>query len=370
MEIYLDNNATTIVDPRVVEVVMAELESGPSNPSSAHTPGRRARARLSAAREQIADYLEVPSKEIFFTSGGTEALNTLIRGARFTGTLVSSKIEHAAVAKSVEALGKEVSYLPVGACGHIDPSDLDPSAGLIALSAANPETGVKNPLEAIGAFAKAHQIPLIVDGVALLGKESFAMPKGPAAMVFSGHKLHAPTGTGVMWISSGFPLSPLLVGGGQESNRRSGTENLVGIIGLSKAIELLHTELPAATSHMSQLRDLLETELLLAFPQLRVNGSGPRLPNTTNISFPDLDGELLLAQLDMAGIAVSMGSACSSGGLEPSHVLLNMGVDPRLARSSLRFSLSRFTTEADIIKTLETLLPLLEITYGNPTTIR
>jgi cysteine desulfurase len=121
---------------------------------------------------------------------------------------------------------------------------------------------------------------------------------------------------------------------------------------------------------MSQLRDLLETELLLAFPQLRVNGSGPRLPNTTNISFPDLDGELLLAQLDMAGIAVSMGSACSSGGLEPSHVLLNMGVDPRLARSSLRFSLSRFTTEADIIKTLETLLPLLEITYGNPTTIR
>lgn len=370
MEIYLDSNATTLVDPRVVEAVMAELKSGPSNPSSAHSLGRRARARLSAARAGVADYLGVPSKEIYFTSGGTEALNTLILGARFTGPLLTSKIDHTAMARPIEALNIPVIHLPVGSSGHIEVEDLDPGAGLIALSAANPETGVKNPLDEISAFAKEHQIPLIVDGVALLGKESFNMPAGVAAMVFSGHKFHAPKGVGVMWISSDFPLDPLLMGGGQESNRRSGTENLPGIIGLAKAIELLHTELPEATGRMCNLRDLLESSLLAAFPQLKVNGSGPRLPNTSNIAFPDIDVELLLAQLDVAGIAVSMGSACSSGGLEPSHVLLNMGLDPRLARGSLRFSLSRFTTEAEIQKTLEMLLPLLEVTYGSPTTRR
>jgi len=356
--VYLDNNATTGLDPRVLQAMLPELSSIPSNPSSVHFFGQEAKNRLQKARETIASFFKVRPQEILFTSGGTEALNMLITGAFFDGKkghLITSTIEHACiyhVAQALEKRGCEVTYLKADLSGHVDPYDVQqairPETKLIVLSAANSETGVKNDYVQIATIAEQARIPFVVDGVALVGKELFEIPPGVSAFACSAHKFHGPKGIGCAFIRNTFKCSPLLFGGGQEFSKRAGTENLAGIIGLSKAIELLYTELPSAGLQMGHLRDYFESELQKRIPFIIVNGKGPRVPNVSNLAFPGVDGETLLLNLDLNGIAASHGSACSSGALEPSRVLTNMGIPFAQAKSSLRFSLSRFTTKEEI----------------------
>ena len=284
-----------------------------------------------------------------------KALNLAILGLKPKAQIISTQIEHAAVFETIKRLGNPITYLPVGREGHVKIADVEaaitPNTSLIVLGAVNSETGVKNPIEEIGEIAERMHIPFIVDGVAWLGKEKVVIPKGVSAMAFSGHKIHAPKGIGLLFVRKGCKLDPLLTGGGQEALRRAGTENLPGIIGFAKAIELLEVELPEATVRMERLRDQLERGL----NEVIINGTGPRICNTSSVTFPGMDGEALLIQLDLQGIAASMGSACSSGSLEPSRVLLNMGLSNREALSTIRFSLSRFTTEEEISSTLSLL---------------
>jgi cysteine desulfurase len=368
--IYLDNNATTGVDPRVLEAMLQELSMVPANPSSTHFFGREARYRLLRAREQIAHFLRVKPQDVIFTSGGTESLNLILRGAfeHFPkGTVISSNVEHASVFHTLEVFKKkgwQIHYLPAGPFGTVSVEQvekaLDANTRFIVLGAVNSETGVKIDLEKIAKLALFAGIPLVIDGVALLGKELFDILEGVSAMAFSGHKIHAPKGVGFAVIRSSFRFPSVFTGGEQEYSRRAGTENLSGIIGLAKAIELLSLELPSATAKMQALRDRLEQGLKEKFPSLLINGTGPRICNTSNLCFPGVDGENLLMSLDLAGIAASHGSACSSGALEPSRVLINMGVPTQLARSAIRFSLSRWTTDEEIKTCIETTSTLIE----------
>lgn len=351
--IYLDNNATTQLDPRVTAVMVEELEYGPANPSSIHYFGREAKGRLNQARRTIGDYLGVRPGELFFSSCGTESLNMFLRGQK--GHIITSDIEHSSIYKPAtlyEKGGGAATFLRAGLTGAVAPQDLlaaiRPDTRLITLSAVNSETGVKNQLQEIAAIAKRAKIPFVVDGVALLGKEKVELFDGISAMVFSAHKLHGPKGVGVAWIAPQMKFEPLLVGGDQEFSKRAGTENCAAIRGFAKAVELLDLELDQASKRMRQLRDHLEMRLKELCENLVINGTGERVVNTTNLSFPGLDGEALLMQLDLQGIALSHGSACSSGALEPSRVLLNMGIPKEIASTALRFSLSRYTTLEEI----------------------
>lgn len=356
--IYLDNNATTGVDPRVLEAMLPELSTTPNNPSSVHYFGQEAKARLSQARETIASFLGVKPQEIIFTSCGTESMNLLLRGFfsdNVSGHAITSNVEHACVYQTLKHLqerGLEVDFLPAGLFGAVMPDQIKaairPNTRFIALTAASNETGVKHDLNAIGQIALDAGIPLIVDGVALLGKELFTVHPGIAGIGFSGHKIHAPKGTGFAFVRSSLKLSPQLTGGIQEYNLRAGTQNMAGIIGLKHAISLLKTELPDAAQRMASLRDKLESSLLQTANPVIVNGMGPRICNTCNLSFPGVQGDELLIAMDLVGIAASHGSACSSGALEPSRILTSMGLPPQMARSSLRFSLSRNTTSEEI----------------------
>lgn len=351
VKIYLDNNATTPLDPRVLEVMLSELSGPPANPSSAHLFGQRARGLLTGARDKIASCLKIPPEEILFTSGGTEGLNLLLRGVFTGGHWITTAIEHSAVYETIRFLelrqGLEVTYLPTGRFGAPLLADIEsamrPHTRALVFSAANNETGVKIDLEAIADLAFRKGIPLLLDAVALFGKEPLPLYPGIAAFVLSGHKFHAPKGTGLLFKRSSLPFLSPLTGGPQEYQKRPGTENLAGILGLAKAIEILSREQPQITHHLQALTHQLEEGL-----KVPINGLGPRVPGLSNLSFPHADGETLLLQLDLAGIAASHGSACSSGALEPSRVLLNMGLSRREARSSLRFSLSRFNTRSEI----------------------
>lgn len=358
--IYLDNNATTALDRRVLNAMLADLEGGPANPSSVHRYGRDARQKLQQARQAIANYLNIPASEILFTSGGTEGINLLLRGffsRRGPGKILTSNVEHACVYETVRALGVQgcrTHFLPSGVWGAVQPEALEETAkdaDLIVLGAANGETGVRIDLEEIAAIADRQRVPLVIDGVALLGKAPFQMPKGVSAMVFSAHKIHGPKGVGFCIVKPSFTFDPLLTGGDQEYSKRAGTENLSGILGLAKAVELID---PAAMQRMEILRNHFENTLKERIPGVAINGEGPRVGNTSNLSFGEMDGETLLIQLDQSGIAASHGSACSSGALEPSRVLTSMGFDKKRARSSVRFSLSRMTTEEEIAAAIET----------------
>lgn len=363
IRIYLDNNATTIMAPNVSDVIVRHLNSPIGNPSSIHSFGREARSILQESRRSIAKYLGVKPNETIFTSGATEGLNMVIQGflaIQPKGHVITSAVEHSCVyslLKKMETSGWSVSFLSPGLCGAVTPEAVQaairPDTKLIALMAVNNETGVKTDIDNIALIAEHAGISFVVDGVALLGKETFTIPSGVSAMCFSGHKLHAPAGIGVCFLRSNLKLPPLFIGGEQEFQRRGGTENLLGIVGMAEAIKCLEKELPAATERMRFLRDRFEVGILSSIPGTFVNGSGPRVANTSNIAFNGLDGESLLAALDMKGVAVSHGSACSSGALEPSRVLLNMGLSREVARSSLRISLSRFTTEEEIDEALQ-----------------
>lgn len=333
--------------------MVEEWKLSPANPSSVHSMGRAARVRLSDARNRIAKVLNVKASELLFTSGATEAMNALTQ--RLEGHIITTDIEHPSLQVPIQRYGDRVTYLQTGTWGAVLPEQVEqairPETRYIIMSAVNSETGVKQPIGDIAKIAKERGIHLIVDAVAWFGKDAFEIPPGVSAMVFSSHKVHGPTGIGLIWLSPHFKFTPMILGGHQEYERRAGTENLPAIMGLAMAFSLI--ELPKP-----ELRDYLEEGIREFYPEMRVNGLGPRVHNTTNIAFAGIDGEMMLMELDMAGIAVSLGSACSSGGLEPSRVLLNMGLSRELARSSIRFSLSRYTTREEITYVLETLKKL------------
>lgn len=361
--IYLDNNAATPVDPQVIKVVEQYLQNHLGNPSSIHSYGRECRQVLTKSRDTIAQYLGVRSDEIVFTSGGTEGANMILRGLlqkNPNAHIITSSVEHSCVystLKELEKLGFEVTYLDPGAWGSVKPEEVQkairPNTKLIAIMAANNETGVKSNVEGIAAIAQQEELFYFVDAVAILGKEPLHIPEGVSAMCFSGQKIHALQGIGFCFIRKKLKLLPLLTGGGHQYGRRAGTENLPGIVALSKAVSLIKEELSDAPNRISKLRDYFENALKERLENILVNGEGPRVGNTSNLCFQGVDGESLLTALDMEGIAVSHGSACASGALEPSRVLLNMGLPIDRVNSSVRFSFSRYTTEQEVERAVE-----------------
>ena len=356
--IYLDNNATTPLAQESLEALIKEHTEPVGNPSSIHCFGQAAKQRLEDYRDIIASYLAVPSDQIIFTSGGTESMNLLTHGMlenKLNTHVITSDVEHSCIYKDLTMLqkrGTHVSFLQAGLHGSIQPDQIKkailPSTRMIILSAVNSETGVKTDIDAIAQIAKKNDIAFIVDAVALLGKETFSIPRGVSAMGFSGHKLHAPKGIGCVFVRPELDLYPFITGGNQEFNRRSGTQNLSGIAAMAAAVECLYEHLPSATEKMTELRNRLEAYLIEQAAPVIINGFGKRICNTSNLCFPGIQGEDLIIALDMKGVAVSHGSACSSGALEPSRILLNMGISHPFARSSIRISLSRMTTEEEI----------------------
>lgn len=369
--IYLDNNGTTFLDPRVQDVIIHTLQHSHGNPSSIHAEGRQARALLNKARQSIATFLKVKPTEIIFTSGGTEGLNMILRGIfgfNPTGHLITSSVEHASVYATARRLescpGCHVTFLNPGSYGAVQAAAvkdaLRSDTRLIALMAVNNETGVRTDIESIAALAKEAKVPFLVDGVGLLGKEPFNIPEGVSAMCFSGHKIHAPMGTGFAYIRSTLKMDPYMTGGDQEYGKRSGTENLPGILALQAAIQIIAAEIEESSTKMRTLRDRLEKNLQASLSNVVINGEGSRVSNTSNISFENVEGETLLSLLDLEGISVSHGSACASGALEPSRVLLNMGLSKKRAASSIRLSLSRFNTQEEIDKAVDAIVQIVK----------
>lgn len=349
--IYLDNNATTLIAPEVQQAVLETLALGPLNPSSAHSLGRRGKEIIYDAKQTICRSLGVKAEEIFFTSGATESLNFLLKGFESGAKQVlTSDAEHAATVEILSYLNKPLVVVPVQRSGAPRLQDLEKALqehaiGLIMLSAVYTETGAKLDLAQTAELALRYKVPFFLDAVGILGKEPFTIPPGVTAAVISGHKFHGPQGIGAVFLRSQQKISPLIHGGGQQKKLRSGTENLAGIVGLAKAFELLNECLPAASLSMQTLRDRFEAKLSHI---ASINGTGPRICNTSNLHFPGIDGETLLILLDQMGIIASLGSACASGSLSPSRVLQNMGLSYQEAKSSLRFSLSRYTTCEEI----------------------
>ncbi len=361
--IYLDNNATTPIDPRLFDLFTSCSFTVFGNPSSIHSYGQEARAYLIKARDDIARIFGVRSQEVVFTASATESLNMVLRGffgPKPKGHLITSSVEHAAVfatAQYLESQGTEVSYLDVGPQGAPTTDQLiaaiRPDTRLLCFMAANNETGVRTDINAMADIALARGIPLVVDAVALFGKEPVTLHPGISAICFSGHKFYAPKGAAFAVVRKGFKLQPHLTGGHQEHGLRAGTENLAAIVAMVQGACYIQDELSQFQEPMCVLRDYFELKLKSSHPAISINGLGPRIANTSNICFQDIDGEALLMYLDLHGIAASLGSACSSGAIEPSRVLLNMGLSRKQALSSLRFSLSRHTTKEEIDRTLE-----------------
>jgi cysteine desulfurase len=357
--VYLDNNATTPVLPEVFEAMRPFFVERFGNASSIHHHGQETRAAVEDARESVAELLGCTAPEMVFTSGGTESDNLAIAGWVAAGDhIITSSIEHHAVlhgCKHLEKLGCEVTVLPVDGRGLIDPEDvrraLRPNTKLISVMMANNETGVLQPVEQIGKIARETQILFHTDAVQAAAKVSINVRQiGCDALSISGHKIHAPQGVGALYVRKGTRIQPLFHGGRHERSRRAGTENVPGIVGLGSAAQLAKEGLDRGDDKkMAAMRDRLEQGILAQVNEAGVNGEGaPRVRNTTNIHFDHIDGESLVIALDLKGLAVSTGAACSSGAIEPSHVLIAMGLGPDQARASIRFSLGKQSTEADI----------------------
>jgi cysteine desulfurase len=373
--IYLDHNATTAVDPAVLDAMLPYFSAEFGNASSIHTPGQRARAAVETAREQVAALLNARPQEIVFTSGGTESDNHAIFGVAlhsFTSLtsstsltsrhVITTTIEHEAVLNACQALesqGVAVTYLPVNREGLIHLDDLRralrPETVLITVMHANNELGVIQPLAEIGRIAAEADIYFHTDVVQSAGKIPVDVKTLQLDLLsISGHKFYAPKGIGGLFIKSGTRLRQLLYGGHHQRGFRPGTENVAGIVGLGKAAELARLSLERDAARISRLRDTLEQGILARVPDSRVNSAkAPRTPNTTNIRFPGLEGEALVIALDLKGLACSTGAACSSGAVEPSHVLTAIGLPASEARASIRFSLGRHTTDSEINTALE-----------------
>jgi cysteine desulfurase len=357
--VYLDNNATTPVLPEVFEAMRPYFAEHFGNASSIHHHGQETRAAVERARESVAELLACRASEIVFTSGGTEGDNLAISGlARDSDHVISSTIEHHAVlnsCKHLEAMGCEVTYVPVDGRGLVDPDEvrraLRPNTKLITIMMANNEMGVLQPVEEIGKIAAEADVYFHTDAVQAAGKVVIDVKRIACDLLsISGHKLHAPQGVGALYVRKGTILQPMFYGGSHERSRRAGTENVPGIIGLGKAAEIAREALERGDlTKMSALRDRIEQTILSEVEATGVNGQGaPRVPNTTNIHFDYIEGEALVIALDLKGLAVSTGAACSSGAIEPSHVLTAMGLPPEIARASLRFSLGKQNTAADV----------------------
>ena len=373
--IYFDNNATTPVAPEVVRTMVPLLTEHYGNPSSMHSFGARAGEAVALAREQVASLLgAAQSSEIVFTSGGSESDNLAIVGTLHAHPdrrhLVTTEVEHPAVLGLCRELEKRhgyaVTYLKVDGGGRLDPGQvaaaLRPDTALASIMMANNETGVLFDVEAIGRIVKGHGAVFHVDGVQAAGKLPLDLERSPIDLFsISGHKLHAAKGVGALYVRKGTKLRPLIVGGHQERGRRAGTENVAAIAGLGVACDLARANLERENVEVRRLRDRLESGLLAAIPDCQANGDPDcRLPNTTNISFRYIEGEGILLLLDRAGVAASSGSACTSGSLEPSHVLRAMGLPFTLTHGSIRFSLSRYNTGAEVDYVVGVLPPIVE----------
>jgi cysteine desulfurase len=359
--IYLDNNATTQVAPEVLDAMVPYLHDLYGNPSSAHTFGGQVGRKISEAREQVAALIGAQPEEIIFTSCGTESDNSAVRSALATQPqkrhIVTSRVEHPAIKSLGSHLsnqGYQVTEIPVDGKGRLDmdryEKSITPDTAMVSLMWANNETGVIFPVEKAAQLAKEKGILFHTDAVQLVGKIPIDIKNSPVDMLsLSGHKLHAPKGVGVLYVRKGTKFSPFLVGGHQERGRRGGTENTASIIGLGKACELAAAHMEEENTKVKRLRDRLESEILARVPNSRVNGDvSSRLPNTSNISFEFVEGEAILLMMDEFGMCASSGSACTSGSLQPSHVLRAMGVPFTMAHGSIRFSLSIYNTEEEI----------------------
>jgi len=364
--IYLDNNATTCIDKQVLESMMPYLANEYGNPSSMYSFGGKINNKLNLAREQIADIINAQPEEIIFTSCGTESDNTALMSTLECYPqkrhIVTTRIEHSAImnmCKYLSRKGISITYLPVDSDGMIDLDQLNDSitssTAIVSIMFANNETGVVYPIDKIADIVKAKGAVFHTDAVQAVGKIPIDVSKTPIDLLsLSGHKLHAPKGIGVIYVRKGTRFKPYLVGGHQEHGRRGGTENVASIIGLGKACQIAKDYLEIENTQVKKLRDKLENTLLDIIPSSILNGhKTSRLPNTTNISFEYVEGEGILLSLDEHGICASSGSACTSGAIEPSHVLRAMGVPFTAAHGSIRFSLSRYNTEDEIDKVIE-----------------
>jgi len=357
--VYLDNNATTPLLPEVFEAMRPFYLERFGNASSIHQQGQQARAAVEQARENVAALLGCRAAEIVFTSGGTEGDNLAVFGIAAPGDhVITSTIEHHAVLNAchqLEKMGCEVTYIPVNREGLVEPQAvadaIGPRTRLISLMMANNETGVLQPVAEIGKIAQERGILFHTDAVQAAGKVRINVNAiGCQLLSISGHKMHAPQGVGALYVRRGTLLKPLFYGGRHERSRRAGTENLAGIVGLGKAAEIAREWLASSgDADMASMRDRLEHTILERVERARVNsGAVARTPNTTNIIFDCIEGEAMVIALDLKGVSVSTGAACSSGAIEPSHVLTAMGLSPEEARASIRFSLGKQTTKEEI----------------------
>ena len=370
--IYLDNNATTCVAPEVFEAMTPYLTEFYGNPSSIHRFGGHLAAKVEEARAQLGALIGAQNSEIIFTSCGTESDTTAIRSALSIcpkrRKVVISKVEHPAVlnlGKELERNGYKVSIIPVDAKGRLDMDRaremIDSETAIVSVMWANNETGNIQPVIELGELARKNGALFHTDAVQAVGKVPMNLAELPIDMLsLSGHKFHAPKGIGALYVKRGVRFHPYIIGGHQEHGRRAGTENLASIVGLGKAAELALANIGHENTAVRALRDKLEQGVLASIPSVRINGDVEhRLPNTANISFEYIEGESILMLLDMHNICASSGSACTTGSLEPSHVLRAMGVPYTAAHGSIRFSFSRYNTEAEVDRVLEVLPPVI-----------
>ncbi|HUL78023.1 MAG TPA: aminotransferase class V-fold PLP-dependent enzyme [Vicinamibacteria bacterium] len=360
--IYLDHNATTPVDPEVLEAMLPFLREGFGNPSSLHWFGQRARAAVEEARARVASLVGAEPPEIVFTGGGSESDNAALRGVAGRARpprlgIVCSAVEHHAVLNVAKALrdeGRPVEIARVGEDGVLDLAHLAAKVGettaLVSIMLANNETGVLQPVPEASRLARACGALVHCDAVQGAGKVGIDVRQLDVDLLsLSAHKLYGPKGVGALYVRRGTPLVALVRGGAQERNRRAGTENVPGVVGFGVAADIARRRRVEDAARLAALRDRFE-ERLLGIEGARRNGGNPRVPNTTNVSFEGVDAEALLIALDLEGIAVSTGAACAAGGVEPSHVLRAMGLPPERVQSSLRLSLGRGTTEAEVLR--------------------
>ena len=369
--IYLDHAATTPLDPRVFEVMLPFLKEHYGNASSVHRLGRKARFAVEDARERIAAHLGVTPGELIFTSGGTEANNLALKGQSVVGTLITSQVEHEAILKqagTLERKGWHVQFLEPGEGGLVGADKveevLDTETRLVSLMHVNNETGVVNPVDEIGQHLMERQVVFHCDAVQSIGLYKWDLSEMPLdLMTGSAHKIYGPKGAGFLYVKAGTELDGLIEGGAQERRRRGGTENVAAIVGMAKAFDLVVSERSFRVQHMKQLRQRLLDGINSVFPAgtyviSSSDRDGESAPHIVNIAFPaiegePMDGEMLILNFDMEGICVSSGSACTSGAIEPSHVLLALGLDAETASAAVRFSLGKDNTEEEIDYTVE-----------------
>ncbi|MFC2097075.1 cysteine desulfurase family protein [Bacteroidota bacterium] len=382
--VYLDNNATTAIHPEVKKAITEAMELY-GNPSSMHKPGQMAHFAIEDARENIARFINAKSEDILFTGSGSEANNTVFNSIYYNcqacnihkdckkgpakDHIITSVIEHPSVLQTLkcyEKRGVEVSYLPVDKYGLVKPEDvkkaIKQNTGLISIMYANNEIGTIQPIKEISDIASQHNISFHTDAVQAAGKIDIDVKELNANyMTLSGHKIYGPKGTGILYVKKGTEFCPLIYGGHHEYNRRAGTENTIGIVALGKAFEQLSKEMKSDVHKMAKLKEMLLKGFLERIPDISINGHIEKsLPNTLNVTFDYVEGESILLFADIDGISVSTGSACSTGDLSPSHVVMALGVNPENAHGSVRFSLGRENTEEDIKYVLEKFPPIIQ----------